>query len=47
MKGAPECIFARCATVATDTKDIKMTHELKEAADKASENLASTGWYSG
>ncbi|CAG4947632.1 unnamed protein product [Parnassius apollo] len=43
MKGAPECILLRCTTVALEDKDIKITKEIKEAADKAVEDLANTG----
>ena len=45
MKGAPEIIFARCLTVATDTIDINLTNDMKKAADIAIENLANTGEY--
>ncbi|XP_075979241.1 sodium/potassium-transporting ATPase subunit alpha-like [Anticarsia gemmatalis] len=43
MKGAPECIFARCTTLATGSKDAAMTNEMKVTAEKAAENLATTG----
>uniref|UniRef100_A0A2A4JVG5 Sodium/potassium-transporting ATPase subunit alpha n=1 Tax=Heliothis virescens TaxID=7102 RepID=A0A2A4JVG5_HELVI len=43
MKGAPEVIFARCATVVTDTKDITLTKDMKLMADSVTENLASSG----
>nr|XP_049706808.1 sodium/potassium-transporting ATPase subunit alpha [Helicoverpa armigera] len=43
MKGAPEIIFARCSTVATDTKDITLTKDMKIMADSVTENLASSG----
>ncbi|XP_026738175.1 sodium/potassium-transporting ATPase subunit alpha-like isoform X2 [Trichoplusia ni] len=43
MKGAPECLFARCSTVATENNDVKLTNEMKESAEKNSEGLANTG----
>ncbi|KAL0871898.1 hypothetical protein ABMA27_004357 [Loxostege sticticalis] len=43
MKGAPECIFNRCTTLATESSNINMTKEMKEAAEKATDKLANTG----
>ncbi|KAF9419006.1 hypothetical protein HW555_004333, partial [Spodoptera exigua] len=43
MKGAPEIILARCLTVATDTKDIILTDDMKRIVEVAIENLAKTG----
>ncbi|CAH2091106.1 unnamed protein product [Euphydryas editha] len=43
MKGAPEYILSRCVTVAFHNKSINMTDDIKEAAYKATENLANTG----
>lgn len=43
MKGAPECIFERCATIALDKENVAMTAEIKETAEKSSDALANTG----
>ncbi|XP_072947466.1 sodium/potassium-transporting ATPase subunit alpha-like [Epargyreus clarus] len=43
MKGAPECIFGRCATVACAKRDIIMTSEIRDIADRTTEELANTG----
>ncbi|KAJ8713516.1 hypothetical protein PYW07_013886 [Mythimna separata] len=43
MKGAPEIIFARCLTVATNTKDINFTNDMKKSADAVIEHLANNG----
>ncbi|XP_068618720.1 sodium/potassium-transporting ATPase subunit alpha-like [Battus philenor] len=43
MKGAPECIMSRCKTVASENNNVNMSKEIKEAANKATEDLANTG----
>ncbi|KAJ8716082.1 hypothetical protein PYW08_013367 [Mythimna loreyi] len=43
MKGAPEIIFTRCLTVATNTKDIQFTNDMKTSAEAVIEHLADTG----
>lgn len=43
MKGAPECIFKKCSTIALKDKNVKFTNEMKSTADNATENLAKTG----
>ncbi|XP_059054064.1 sodium/potassium-transporting ATPase subunit alpha-B-like isoform X2 [Achroia grisella] len=43
MKGAPECILARCTSIALDKSNADMTIEIRNAAEMACENLAKTG----
>ncbi|CAB3251681.1 unnamed protein product [Arctia plantaginis] len=43
MKGAPECLFERCATIAMGGRDEPMTKDMKSLAEHASEGLADTG----
>ncbi|XP_013146714.1 PREDICTED: sodium/potassium-transporting ATPase subunit alpha-like [Papilio polytes] len=43
MKGAPECILSRCNTVVVANNNVSITNEIKEAANKAIEDLATTG----
>ncbi|XP_063828203.1 sodium/potassium-transporting ATPase subunit alpha-like isoform X1 [Ostrinia nubilalis] len=43
MKGAPECIFERCTTLALENNNISLTKEIRVAAEKASDVLANTG----
>lgn len=45
IKGAPECIFQRCSTIALGNKNVNLNNEMKDAAEKATEALASTGKY--
>lgn len=45
MKGAPECLFERCVTIATSGRDEPMTKDMKSLVEGASEGLADTGAY--
>ncbi|KAL4707722.1 hypothetical protein ACJJTC_014903 [Scirpophaga incertulas] len=43
MKGAPECIISRCATIELGKANVIMTKKIKKNIDEATDALASTG----
>ncbi|CAH0398768.1 unnamed protein product [Chilo suppressalis] len=43
MKGAPEYVLSRCATIALGNDDVTLTKSMREAVDNVTELLANTG----
>lgn len=44
MKGAPEYVLSRCATIADHNKNINVTNAIRQSIEKSAEILATTGW---